>query len=214
LLALIKQFSNYNEEQLTALLKSEKAEERFAASYVVGENKAPLPREVITLLGDSSIEVQQVSRRSLILLACHAAGPRKSCTQLTQQVNSLLKLGPVPTKNKQLIARASARWNSWWDHNDPRLLKLTGVEQASGDKGEATQGVNPQLPKQQPEIAKGSAAVLTPEDAARAKLSLAKMLARDGLLGKAKFRYEQILRDYPQTKAASEARELLDKIKE
>ena len=209
MLTLIGQFANYNEEQLRDLLKSEKADVRFAASYVVGEKKVPLPRDVIALLSDSSLEVQQVSRRSLILLACYATGPRKSCTELTRQVNSLLKLGPEPTLNKTLIARASAKWNAWWDQNDPSLLKLTSMQALPVDN----QGTN-QQPKKLPAPVKRPAAVMTPEDMAHAKLNVAKMFARDGLLDKAKLRYEQILKDYPETKAASEARQLLDEMKE
>src|SRR5262249_53389575 len=209
LLALIGQFSNYDEEQLRALLKSEKADERFAASYVVGEKKVPLTRDVIALLSDSSLEVQQVSRRSLILLACHATGPRKPCTELTRQVNNLLKFGPEPTFNKALIARASAKWSIWWDKNDPGLLKLGAMQVLPGDG----QGSDRQHRKQ-PEIAKRPAALLTPEDMAHAKLNVALMFAKDGLIDKAKVRCEQILKDYPETKAASEAQQLLDKLKE
>jgi hypothetical protein len=213
LLTLVAQFSSFDEEQLKGLLKSQKADERFAASYVVGEKKVPLPRELIALLSDSSPEVQQASRRSLILLACHATGPQKYCAQLTRQVNSLLKLGPAPTLNKQLVARASAKWNGWWDQNDPHLLKLTAQRGVPPDKDEATQSATVQL-KTSPGIAKRPPTVWTPEDAAHAKLNVAKMLARDGLLDKAKSRYEQILKEYPETKAASEARQLLEKMKE
>lgn len=48
------------------------------------------------------------------------------------------------------------------------------------------------------------------QDAAR-KLKLAKMLAADGLVDKAKARYKEIVEKYPGTKAAKEAKELLEK---
>jgi TolA-binding protein len=49
------------------------------------------------------------------------------------------------------------------------------------------------------------------QDAAR-KLKLAKMLERDGLKDGAKKRYKEIIKKYPDTKAAKEAKELLDKL--
>jgi S1-C subfamily serine protease len=50
------------------------------------------------------------------------------------------------------------------------------------------------------------------KDAAR-KLKLARMLADDGLADKARVRYQEIIDTYPKTKAAAEARELLEKAK-
>jgi hypothetical protein len=201
LLALITQFSTYDEERLKGLLKSQQADERFAASYVVGENKVPLPRDMIALLGDSSPVVQQSARRSLILLAWYATGPRKPCTELTRQVNNLLRFGPEPTLNKTLIARAATKWNTWWDQNDPSLRKLTSMQSLTA--GNALPAPNKPAP-----------VVMTPEDIAHTKLNVAKMFAKDGLLDKAKLRYEQIQKDYPGTAAASEATQLLDKMKE
>jgi S1-C subfamily serine protease len=49
------------------------------------------------------------------------------------------------------------------------------------------------------------------QDAAR-KLRLAKSLADDGLVEKARARYEEIIKTYPKTKAAQEAKQLLDKL--
>jgi S1-C subfamily serine protease len=50
------------------------------------------------------------------------------------------------------------------------------------------------------------------KDAAR-KLKLAKMLAEDGLVDKARLRYKEIIETYPKTKAADDARQLLEKLK-
>jgi S1-C subfamily serine protease len=50
------------------------------------------------------------------------------------------------------------------------------------------------------------------EKAASAKLQLAKDLAAEGKVDRARGRYEQIINDYPNTKAAAEARTLLDKL--
>jgi TolA-binding protein len=51
------------------------------------------------------------------------------------------------------------------------------------------------------------------EQAAASKLNLAKDLADNGKTEKARERYQDIIRLYPKTKAAEEARELLDKLK-
>ena len=50
------------------------------------------------------------------------------------------------------------------------------------------------------------------EKTAASKLELAKTLANDGKLDKAKVRFETIISTYPDTKAAVEAKVLLDRI--
>jgi hypothetical protein len=50
------------------------------------------------------------------------------------------------------------------------------------------------------------------EHAAVGKLKLAKSLAESGLVDKAKPRLQEIVDSYPQTKAAEEARQLLEKL--
>jgi S1-C subfamily serine protease len=52
------------------------------------------------------------------------------------------------------------------------------------------------------------------EKLAASKLKLAKTLAEDGKLAKAKERYVEIVHDYPKTKAAEEALQLLEKLKD
>jgi hypothetical protein len=51
------------------------------------------------------------------------------------------------------------------------------------------------------------------EQTAASKLNLAKDLADNGKTEKARERYQDIIRLYPKTKAAEEARDLLDKLK-
>lgn len=48
---------------------------------------------------------------------------------------------------------------------------------------------------------------------AASRLKLAKQIQADGKLDRARERYESIVKDYPKTKAADEARELLKKLK-
>ncbi len=182
---MVRQFSRYNEEQLRPLLKGQKAEARIAAAYVVGENKVPLPHELIDLLSDANLDVQQVARRSLILLACRATGPSKPCAELRTQVLTLLKFGPEPTADKKLITKAAVKWHAWWRANDPVLVKLKKANQ--------------------------KAAAERTEDLAMKKLKLAKELAEEGLETKARARYEEIIKIYPASVAAAEARELLEK---
>jgi S1-C subfamily serine protease len=50
------------------------------------------------------------------------------------------------------------------------------------------------------------------EATAARRLKLARSLARDGLVDKARERYEEIVKQFPKTKAAAEARDLLDKL--
>jgi hypothetical protein len=124
-------------------LKSDKVETRFAAAYVVGEKKVPLPQELIALLSDRNQDVQQVARRSLILLAYQATAkktpgqsPAKEAAAAKSQVTRLLKLGPSPTTNKSSVASATKRWKEWWEQNDPELEKL----RASGQEEKHSTG--------------------------------------------------------------------------
>jgi hypothetical protein len=202
---MIEQYSKYNEQQIKGLLKNSNVEVRFAAAYVVGEKKVPLPREMIGLLQDANVSVQQASRRSLILLACHATGPKKPCEQLTRQVNSLLKVGPEPTAKQKALTKAVDKWTTWWDENDPQLLKLVNASRAGDQKDAAVPPA-----EKRPANLTMSAEPQNPEEAAQAKLKLAQILAKDGLEQKARTHYEEIIQQYPKTKAAQQARNLLD----
>ncbi len=91
------------------------------------------------MLSDRNLDVQQVARRSLILLAYQATAkktpdqtPAKEAAAAKTQVNRLLKLGPSPTKNKYTIASATKRWKEWWEQNDPELEKLKAASNPEG----------------------------------------------------------------------------------
>src|SRR5207302_5201535 len=58
----------------------------------------------------------------------------------------------------------------------------------------------------------GQQAALTKEDRAAAKLKTVKMLLDDGKTEAAKRRLNELLRDFPGTKVAKEAQELLDSL--
>jgi hypothetical protein len=66
--------------------------------------------------------------------------------------------------------------------------------------------------KEKPEPDKPETPPEDPEKEAARKLKLAKILDNDGLKDKAKKRYEEIVKKYPKTKAAKEAKELLEKL--
>ncbi|HEV3079048.1 MAG TPA: hypothetical protein VGY66_04690 [Gemmataceae bacterium] len=137
--------------------------------------------------------------------ACHATGPKKPCDQLTHQVNSLLKFGPEPTAKQKVLTRGVDKWTAWWDDNDPQLLKLVSASRLADEKNVA---VPPAEKKPATSIASGQSQ--DPEQAAQAKLKLAQMLSKDGLEQKARTHYEEIIRQYPKTRAALQARKLLD----
>lgn len=80
---------------------------------------------------------------------------------------------------------------------DPADVIAAGEAEAKPDKGQSP-----------PKPTDGK--VQAEEEAAR-KLKLAKMLAADGLTSKARIRFEEIVSKFPETKAAAEARQLLEK---
>jgi S1-C subfamily serine protease len=73
-----------------------------------------------------------------------------------------------------------------------------------------TSASEPPPAKEKPEE---DAAAKAEKDASR-KLKLAKMLQEGGKIDSARARYQDIIKTYPKTKAAEEARQLLDKIKD
>ena len=131
---MVDSVSHQDESTLRQSLHSDKVEVRFAAAYVVGDKKIPIPRALIGVLGDASEDVQQMARRSLILLGTFATTPqpteestaaqKAAKREVEKQVNRLVKLGPTPTKSKAAIASASKKWTDRWDKNDPELEKL------------------------------------------------------------------------------------------
>jgi hypothetical protein len=89
-----------------------------------------------------------------------------------------------------------------------KLVKVAqadlGKEGASG-AGEKAGSSTPKPPPPPPPPA-------DPEKAAAGKLKLAQQLIDDGLNDKARKRLEGIIKDYPKTKAATQAKVLLDKL--
>ena len=92
-----------------------------------------------------------------------------------------------------------------------KMLKSKGVTSlvtrpAAEAEPVETAGAKPAAP------AAEDPAVKAEKDAKRL-LKLAKSLAADGVTDKARERYKEIIEDYPKTKAAEEARQLLEKLK-
>lgn len=133
---------------------------------------------------------------------------------LEQVLEGMLKknsLGYIVT------SKAGDRYDGW-------LLIKQGNERgyAAGDepKGDKTKAKGPPPPfSKSPDAGKGSAKEKPPTDdeknekTAASKLELARLLLKDGKTDKAKQRFEEIIRQYPKTKAAGEAQKELDKLK-
>lgn len=98
--------------------------DRAAAAYVVGEKKLPYRDELINMLGDSNKQVQQMARRSLILLANFAVAKQNEPAKVTgSRVRDLVKIGPSGTAHWE-VDMASKKWRAWWDKNDPDQERL------------------------------------------------------------------------------------------
>jgi len=219
----VQRVAGYDEPSLKAALKSDENSVRFAAAYVAGEKKTPLVKELIDLLADRNLVVQQAARRSLILLGCHATVPDAPCRQVASQVERLIKLGPKPTVNKKAVSTAAQRWKDWWAKNDPDMLSIQASTktddaefQAQAPAGKAPRGergrqtTNP-VAKTPGGPSQGEAE--RAEQTAARRLELAKGVAEEGLEDKAREWYAEIVRLYPGTRAADEARRLLEKLK-
>src|SRR5262249_40563312 len=126
-------------------------------------------------------------------------------------VGRLTRLGPEPTATKKSVATAVQKWTDWWDKHDPNLAQLKSTpppaDDAAPSPGRTASNSTPP-PSDAPEDPAAKA-----EREAAVKLRLAQMLEKDGVVDKAKTRYQDIIDTYPKTKAADEARKLLQKLK-
>jgi hypothetical protein len=89
-----------SKDDLCGMLKSQKAEERFAAALAIGEKGLPLTSDLIQLLTDNSDPVRQAARRSLILTSYHLDAMKKANKKGAQP--SFVDFGPVPNANPML----------------------------------------------------------------------------------------------------------------
>lgn len=137
MLSRAQQIAQESDESVKAYLTSDKKLDRAAAAYVVGEKKLALREELITMLGDSDKQVQQMARRSLILLANFAVADKGEPGKTTaSRVRDLIKIGPSSRAHWDVDA-ASKKWRTWWDQNDPNQERLkSAVLSVTGSSSE------------------------------------------------------------------------------
>jgi rhodanese-related sulfurtransferase len=111
-----------SKDDLCGMLKSQKAEERFAAALAIGEKGLPLTSDLIQLLTDNSDPVRQAARRSLILTSYHLDAMKKANKKGAQP--SFVDFGPVPNANPMLQQQSAKAWTTWAAKNEKDLKKL------------------------------------------------------------------------------------------
>jgi hypothetical protein len=109
--------------------------------------------------------------------------------------------GPTPPGSAELQAQPTAK--------NPEGLK---AEQAKEAADQAKRDAEAKARQEADEREKAAAAERLAERRASAKLHLIRQLIDAGRIDTAKFRLEQLIRDYPKTEAAEEARQILKKM--
>lgn len=108
--------------ELCDMLKSDKAEERFAAALAIGEKGLPLTAELIGLLTDQNDPVRQAARRSLILTSYHLDAMKKANKK--GAVPTYVDFGPIPNANPAYQKQSAKAWADWATKNAKDLKKL------------------------------------------------------------------------------------------
>ncbi|HJZ94224.1 MAG TPA: HEAT repeat domain-containing protein [Gemmataceae bacterium] len=117
-----------SEEELRAALRSEAAERRFMAAYVVGDRRLPWHADLIPLLTDKIDPVRQSARRALIIESflvlnpdeaklIAAAVPSRAATPLAK-LNKPADFGPQPEASKAAQRKSADKWTDWWAKQD------------------------------------------------------------------------------------------------
>jgi len=108
--------------ELCDMLKSDKADDRFAAALAIGEKRLPLTAELIGLLTDKSDPVRQAARRSLILTSYHLDAMKKANKK--GAVPTYVDYGPIPNAYPTLQKQSVKAWTAWATKNETDLKKL------------------------------------------------------------------------------------------
>ena len=98
------------------------------AAYVVGEKRRRWPTDLIPLLEDSSNEVRQAARRSLVILSfldlnpdeaalIASPNPSRPATPLAK-LNKPVDFGPAAGAGKSVQKAAARKWSDWWANRD------------------------------------------------------------------------------------------------
>jgi HEAT repeat protein len=107
---------------------------RFMAAYVIGERRLPWPKDLIPLLEDSSDEVRQAARRSLLILSflelnpdeaalIAAPNPARPPTPLAK-LNKPVDFGPVAGAGKAAQRTAKTKWTDWWARREATAARI------------------------------------------------------------------------------------------
>jgi hypothetical protein len=131
----------------------------------------------------------------------------KTLAEVFDELFAKTDLGYVIGQNK---SKANYRFTGWIIIKKGKFRGQLEDEAAVAPKPPDKTPPKDQPKDKPPETKPEEKAQQVEQEAAR-KLKLAKMFAADGLVDKAKARYKEIVEKYPGTKAAKEAKELLEK---
>jgi phage shock protein E len=124
--------------ELCDMLKSDKAEERFAAAIAIGEKGLPLTADLIQLLTDKSDPVRQAARRSLILTSYHLNTMKNASKKGARA--TYVDFGPVPNANPMFQQQSAKAWAAWASKNATDLKKLEELVAPTETSAQGTGG--------------------------------------------------------------------------
>jgi hypothetical protein len=131
--ATMQKYSTASESELMSGLKSVKEEERFAATWYVGEKKMTVPENLIELLGDQNVMVQQAARRSLIMITydvyCLVPTPGRPT-----QKGRVSDFGPAPGSTAKVVDLSKKKWTEFFTKYEDKVQKLKDNPDLLNDK--------------------------------------------------------------------------------
>lgn len=130
---MVHDFCQMKASELCEMLKSDKAENRFAAALAVGEKRLPLTEELIGLLTDKNDLVRQAARRSLILVSYNVDVLKKAGQR--GAIARAVDFGPAANANVASQTKAAKAWKQWASKNEKHLTKLQEVAGIEASKG-------------------------------------------------------------------------------
>jgi hypothetical protein len=119
LTSLIETTAQQSDADLRAGLKSDRAESRFAAAFVIGEKGLPFADDLIASLNDRNPLVRQAARRSLVLLSYHIDAAKKANRKGAKP--KAVDFGPGPAASPRDWTTSAKKWKAWMDQNKSHL---------------------------------------------------------------------------------------------
>ena len=206
-----------SEDELRKLLKDEDAAARFAAAYVVGERRLPWHKDLIERLTDSTEEVRQAARRSLVILGflslnadligrlegMEAQPPAKPA----KKVQRAADFGPPLRANRERQVKAARDWTVWWKDRKPFVAAAASEEKATRLADELVQAEPARLKElltryQDPREAQGSEYTEALAVAAARQSGAGRKRLREALVERLWHMKEGVLLDYLADKDA------------